>query len=261
MGASVKPYLSCLVTTTPRSGSWLLADGLHETGQVGQPEEYFRSIGAWIYRQEWGLPLNARATKVVTKAVESGTGDNGVFSAKLHWSDWRWLTTQLRGSARANAGLPDVELVRRYLPEPRIVYLWRRDGARQAISYMKARTTRVWNVRVGEERKEAVDEIVDLDYGGVRYWENLFAEHNRIWRRIWQRGELPVFEVVYEDFVEDYPGTLTRILEFLELDVPDHVADLQPGLVKQSDERSDRWLANYLAVRDTVTPTPPSETE
>src|SRR5690242_15386358 len=34
--------LSCIICTTPRSGSWLLADQLLQTGIAGRPEEYFR---------------------------------------------------------------------------------------------------------------------------------------------------------------------------------------------------------------------------
>src|SRR6516225_5679333 len=54
MAAEDVPRVSALVCTLPRSGSWLLAEYLHNSDRAGTPEEYFRPDYYEWYLSRWG---------------------------------------------------------------------------------------------------------------------------------------------------------------------------------------------------------------
>ena len=51
--------------------------------------------------------------------------------------------------------------------------------------------------------------------------------------------------VVYEDLVEDYEGTLLRMLEEIDVPVPENFSVPEPKMKRQADELSEDWVRLY----------------
>src|SRR5262249_6588773 len=60
------PYLIC---TLPRSGSTLLAQGLWQTWQAGQPDEYFWGARRDEFLQNWGLPKRTSDARFLERVL------------------------------------------------------------------------------------------------------------------------------------------------------------------------------------------------
>lgn len=265
------PQVSCLIATAPRSGSWLLSSGLHETELAGQPEEYFRPDVTRLWASEWGIPADGPYEDYIAHALDWSTGDNGVFSVKLHWYQFHWFVKMLRSFdggevpaavvPRAGFGptdpVEDAELVAEWIPNPKWVHLWRRDTARQAVSYFRAGRTGVWFVVGGDSEHPVESEApIEPDFHNIRWLEDIVIEHDDHWRDFFEASGVPCLEVAYEDLVDDYPGTIGTVLEWLGAGSVADTSDLEPRLIKQADERSEEWLQRYLVVRDTIEPRP-----
>src|SRR3954471_21691833 len=122
----VKPTLSYLICSTPRSGTTLLCEALTNTGIAGHPEEYYQ------HRRRTGLPRRPREyfeeggeTPEIARilgtysrvdeelavydprrfpsyreyldwTIEAGTTPNGVFGAKVMWDYFNGFVDRLR---------------------------------------------------------------------------------------------------------------------------------------------------------------------
>lgn len=115
------------------------------------------------------------------------------------------------------AGLPEA----RFSPL-QYVFLWRRDTARQAISYYCA-----------VHELSATGDAGDpgpVDMQQIRWFEDVVTEQRESWRRFFAAGGIQPIEVQYESLVDSYT--------------------LRP----KSDERTEAILAAYLPMRDSLAP-------
>jgi trehalose 2-sulfotransferase len=257
---------SCVICTRPRSGSWLLAEALNNTGLVGQPEEYFRPDHMHLWRERWSLDRDSSFDRFVDAAIDDSTTDNGVFSFKMHWYQFEWFAQELR-ALEGTEGPPDAELVARWVPNPRFVYLIRHDKARQAISYWRAGRSQVWFVV--EDGAEGVAGGVDPalpgysneeddsddehpDFARIKWLERLLVRHERCWLAYFESQRIRPLTVVYEQFASDYYGTVARILDWLGVAPPEGIEIPAPGLRRQADDVTETLLEQYMAVRDTL---------
>ncbi len=173
------PAVSCFIATLPRSGSWFLAEALANTGRAGIPNEYFRSDFTTLWSSEWGLADNVPYQMYVAAAKERTTTANGVFSAKLHWYQFAWLRGQLVAESEPGDGSSS-EAMNRLFPNLRYIFLWRRDTARQAVSYYRASVTQMWFLTY--EQKHGVLAEDDVDLQQIRWFEDVLLEHRDNWR-------------------------------------------------------------------------------
>ena len=60
VGDGTLPRKSCVICTTPRTGSWLLAEALLATGLAGRPEEYLRPDWFAHFLEAGGLEYEHR---------------------------------------------------------------------------------------------------------------------------------------------------------------------------------------------------------
>lgn len=248
-GELARPLFSCFVATLPRSGSWLLAELLWNTGLVGEPHEYFRPDFTPLWSAEWGLPSDLGYAEYVKAAVSLTQTSNGVFCAKVHWYQFAWLLRQL---AEHPAADQQPAVLDTWFPDLRHVFLHRSDTARQAISYYRAATTQAWFTTRGSEPGPGVSEP---DLQQVRWFEDVLVQHRKLWRDYFARSGATPLEIRYEDLAADPPGTVNRVLAFLGL--PEAAeSTYQPTLKPQADDSTERILEAYLAARDRLAPLP-----
>ena len=128
---AVRSYVICCVQ---RTGSWLLAHTLADTGYAGRPSDYFDQAERETRTREWGLPTDD-LTAYVRAMPNAATTPNGVLGSKMMWNDFDRLRSSLRPPAATDAGL---EYMRATFPHAQYVWLRRADKVRQGISCLRS---------------------------------------------------------------------------------------------------------------------------
>ena len=278
----VAPEASYLICATPRSGSTMLCDALEgteiagrpaehfevllETGQPRQPRDYFQRSNdpeVWAllddpeFRDvlgEYGGRYSEHPASrdpawhppdfevLVEEALRRGTTENGVLGTKIMWAYFRDFVRL----ARRTRGLEDVPpcgVPGAVLPNlRRFVWIRRRDTTRQAVSLWKALQTQQWR-RDSDEDVRAKG--LRFSFPAVNHLKLRIDEHNAAWQDFFDGcGKEPV-RVVYEDLVEDYEGTVLRLLDELGVQVPQNFAVEKPRMRRQADELSEEWVRLY----------------
>jgi LPS sulfotransferase NodH len=244
-----------------RSGSWMLSDLCHQTGLLGQPEEYFRPDFRRHWSKEWGLDTNGSYAEYITSAIGLTSSPNGVFGVKMHAYQMDWFLRQLRVMWGADVDADDLASVRRWLPDPSFVRLKRRDVARQAISYYRAIHSTVWFELHGDPPGAggpagSAAAPRSPSWGEIRYLENGLVSQEAVWTRFFDRNAIAPLELVYEEVSADPSGALVQIFELLGM-TPPAVLPGRSRLKKQADDTTEQWLQEYLRHRDSVTAVPP----
>jgi LPS sulfotransferase NodH len=230
--------LSCLIATTPWSGSRLLCRALWATRLAGNPREYFDPLEVVPRSVEWGLlgpgrdhlprqPEREFAGRYLNAVAKAGTSDNGVFSVSLPWSHQRWLARFARAAAPDVEGAPtrsDTEVLGQWYPQPRYLYVTSADPGPL------------------------------LDFQEVRWIEALISRQERAWEVYFQVNGIDPHRIEYEDFLADPEETVNGILEWLG--VPGTPARLWPGEThRERLAKPVGWLSDYSAARDRLSVT------
>ena len=162
---------SYFISTTPRTGSFLLAHALDSTGIAGRPQEYFDPNFENLWLERLGIASDA---EFFEKVLPEGTTPNGVFSAKVHWHQFEYLAEKLQS---VHGDGPILDLLERTFPGLRYVFLTRRDKVRQAVSYYRAIETNVWwsvqTDAVAERGRTAPSP--QFDYERIDHWVTRLA--------------------------------------------------------------------------------------
>jgi LPS sulfotransferase NodH len=282
MGAAMTPRLSYLICATPRSGSTLLCDALDatgisghpdehfevllETGQPRQPRDYFQRSNdpeVWALLDDpefqdvlgeyggryaehpalrdpsWRSPDFERLLK---EAFRKGTTENGVLGTKIMWAYFRDFVRL----ARRTPGLREVrpcEVPASVLPNlRRHVWIHRRDTTRQAISLWKALQTQQWRQ---DSDEDAGGQGLRFSFAAVDHLKLRIDEHNEAWQSYFEECGVEPLEVIYEDLVEDYEGTILRVLDGIGIPRPEHFVVAAPRMKQQADELSEEWVRLY----------------
>ena len=131
--------MSYFISTTPRTGGFLLAEALQSTGIAGRPREYFDPVA----EKQWGKGLAIKSdADDLENIMAAGTTPNGVFGAKVLWHQFAHLMTKPR--LIGGNGVCGAELCVARSPSCAYVFLTRRDKIRQAVSFDRAIRSGVW---------------------------------------------------------------------------------------------------------------------
>ena len=204
----MEPVRSYVICCVQRTGSWLLAHTLADTGYAGRPSDYFDDAERDNHTREWGLP-DGQLTSYVRAMRDHATTPNGVLGSKLMWHDFDSLRSELHPPAGTDAGL---QFMQTTFPDPQFLWLRRADKVRQGISWWRAAVTDQWGLRPGQQAGRPapdVEEMVAL----VRYAER--CEDG--WRQWFTSTGIQHYEVLYEDLATDRLTVANGVLEFLRL--------------------------------------------
>ncbi|MFI7127333.1 Stf0 family sulfotransferase [Nonomuraea sp. NPDC050153] len=231
---------SYFVCATPRTGSSLLLGLLESTGVAGRPQAYFREPDEPLWAERWGLPSAAGYGEFVRAALAAGRTENGVFGAKLMWGTLDLVVDRLGTVHPASAG-HDVDLLERAFGRTRFVYLRRDDVLAQAVSWLRAEQTGIWEA--GGDA-EPGGQAPGYDAAGIGELIERIGEHNAAWERWFASCGVRPHQVRYEDLDADQAGVTRGILAFLGLDLPEGRA-ITPGHRRQADELNAAWIERY----------------
>jgi trehalose 2-sulfotransferase len=228
----VEPVRSYVICCVQRTGSWLLAHTLADTGYAGRPSDYFDDAERDNHTRQWGLPTGD-LTAYIHAMWDKATTPNGVLGSKLMWNDFDWLRSSLHPPAGTDAGL---EFMRTTFPDPQFIWLRRADKVRQGISWWRAAATNQWALRPDQEPDQPapdVEKIIQLIQFAQRCEDG--------WRQWFTSTGIQPCQVVYEDLAWDRLAVANRVLEFLRL--PQLDADNLPLVRyrKQADSLTERY--------------------
>ncbi len=207
--------LSCVVASTPGTGSSLLCRGLAQTGIVGQPDEYIGRSQHRSLATQWGYDeKDVLATTRVERAMLHTATPNGVFALHAHWYDFALLLRTIRNTAGSDNLLGHVD---RLLVSPRYIHISQRDTAAQALSYYRAIFTGDADVRsdAPPDPGRAGPEPMILEQ--VRWLEDVLIDWDTQWQAYFARCDIRPLEVAYEDFAANHGPTVERVLEYIGL--------------------------------------------
>ncbi len=241
----MEPTQSYVICCVQRTGSWLLAHTLADTGYAGRPSDYFDEEERKTRTREWGLPPGDLAPYI--RAVrDHATTPNGVLGSKLMWNDFDGLRSSICPPAGTDAGL---EFMRTAFGDPQFLWLRRQDKIRQGISWWRASVTGQWGLRPDQEagRPAAdVERILPL----VRFAQQ--CEDG--WRQWFASTGIQPCEVVYEDLTGDRLAVTNRVLGFLRLPLLD-AGRLPPVRYRrQADGLAERYADLVRAAIDEAQP-------
>ena len=247
-GSVEAPATSYVICTTPRSGSWLLSEGLAASGRAGNPREWFNELEEPPFRDRWRL---AHASELpfehyLAQAQAASTTSNGVCGLKLHFDQFRNLPRKL-ASLQGYRGLNSEQCLAKLLPRARFIWLSRRDKVRQAVSLLLAiRTGRWWSIDgvrpefpLGDSREP------EFDAEHIALLERQLLASDAGWQAHFRRQDITPLMVPYEDLQADYGGTVARVLEWLGVATAAAAPLPVPRLQRQSDDRNEAWVARY----------------
>jgi LPS sulfotransferase NodH len=228
-------YVMC---STPRCGSNLVGDMLHDSGLAGDPQEYLnaRYIAGYLRANGGGTTIELKPYQQELETRR--TSPNGVFGVKIHFEHVESLWKSNMAAAATYLRKCD-----------RFLLLTRRDKLAQAVSLYKARETQIWS-SLDYQFLDKDDPRLSIkpEFNAVQILHALtdLVQQETRWRALLEACQLPYTEVVYEDFVADYVGQSRKLLEVLGLD-PDK-AKAAPGLRKQGTD-NDPMIAR---IRDVI---------
>jgi LPS sulfotransferase NodH len=246
MSAALSAGATYVICTTPRSGSWLLADCLDQTGLAGRPQEYFMNHVA--FHPDWGVPHRENLGDYLEFVRAEATTENGVCGFKLHWSQLRHLATVV------GSGIDDTETAFDWLAQEfaplTVIRLSRVDKLRQALSYHRALSDQQWWRLAGDDARKRPFRAPDPEQ--VDHLCRLLEKHDRRWDELIATACGAVCRLTYEQLVADLRWRVCDCLLALGVpyqDAEDAAAAIRPGLVKQADERTDLWVHEYISWR------------
>jgi LPS sulfotransferase NodH len=231
-----RPRLSTtyLIASANRCGSYLLCEGLGETGVAGQPTEslsieYRRDLCKRLYGAEMDFSVS------MTAMIRRTMTNNGVFGAKVHWDQVEELWYE-----SGYDGPPYIFLLDEF-PGARYIHLHRRDTLAQAISLSIAQQTNEWWRTAASTSPVRNDVEPVFDATKILHLQLDLIRQRDAWRDFFRMEGITPLEMEYETLVADYHGEVVRALKFLGLDATKARDIPEPRLQKQGDELNALW--------------------
>jgi LPS sulfotransferase NodH len=237
----MKPKRSYFICKTNRTGSQLLCEALRSTGIAGQPNEHLYIGEKSNYHKAYGTRTGE---ELLAKIVELGSTPNGVLGlcVELPKIEVLAFVRQVKGQDLPFESLPD--LLRSLFPDPKYIWLTRRNVVRQAVSWWKACQSEVWHASADEKTPQAT-RTPEYNYEAIDQLVSEVVMREAAWEEYFSMACVQPLTVVYEDFVAQPRETVAQILEFLEIPYSNPLPDWTPRNVKLADATSEEWVQRY----------------
>ncbi|MGD1805290.1 Stf0 family sulfotransferase [Dapis sp. BLCC M126] len=243
-----KSYIVC---STPRSGSTLLCKTLEELGGCGQPEEYFHR------HTIKKLKLNNNPDQFLSychSICQEGLRTHGVFGMKMHW----WQLLDFLSIARQSPSFEnkrDWDIINALFPNPKFIYLCRRDIIAQAVSATIAMQTGQWEkIRENQPKnplqsvkKSQGDRVKSIKFQPwkIYEWEKNIKDNNLCWRFFFNDNCLNYYEIVYEDMVKSLVNEITNVVDYIGIDKSKMNYEIQAHTQRQFNIINQKFINYY----------------
>jgi LPS sulfotransferase NodH len=184
---------------------------LARTFVAGSPLEYFNPIHRNLLVERWRCPASLDAYVRALYALR--TTPDGVFGAKIHWTQFVSLRAETLGiSASEPEYVVSADPIDRLFPNATYVRIIRRDVNRQAISFWFALHTGTWSVAATDPYDDRPRALVPYSYEGIERCRRMIVSDELHWDRFVRSNGIEPIDVVYEDLVAGYAETVDFVL-------------------------------------------------
>lgn len=273
----MQPQSSYLICATPRSGSTLLCEAIINTGLAGYPKEYFEAL------KETGLPRRPKEyfedldnTEIMellgnysrlddepnqsmlwgsphyadylAKVIEEGTTPNGVFGAKLMWGYFDDFISNLWQIPKFR-DLPVPDMLSTAFPNLQYIFVTRRDKVRQAVSLWKAIQTWTWKIDEAAGDRLPHQHTLTFHFEAIDHLVKRIIAHEVAWQNYFEASKIEPFTVAYEELAIAYEETAFKILQYLNIPIPEGLTLGERRMKKQADALSEEWVHQYSKIK------------
>lgn len=243
----MNPSQSYRIWFTPRTGSTLLCKGLEETKIAGKPGEFF-NVPADSSLCEMHNVDSYHALQ--QKIWHLGSSTNGVFGIKHSSFNDRneQIYKEICHLKQLKPSDP-IELqnvLKDLFPNCKHIYLTRRNKIRQAVSWWKAIKDEQWHIAKGEEKRNTDTDFYEKEYvyPAIRHLTREALLRECSIGAYFKHQQIQPLTIVYEDMVQDFNGTLRRILAYLALD-DTQAAKVTPYYRPTATAESEKWVQRF----------------
>jgi LPS sulfotransferase NodH len=178
--------------------------------------------------------------------LEKGTSPNGVFGTKIMWNYFNTMLKSLQELPEYKE-MDAPQLMATLFPNLHYIWIIRRDKVRQAVSWAKAAQTDIYARSTREAPVPKQEPTFDFAFIDQLY--NLVLEGEAGWRNFFETCGVQPFQVIYEELVEAYEPTASRILEYLKIPHPKNLVFGERRLQKQADALNETWVEKYIEMK------------
>lgn len=240
----MKPKQSYRIWFTPRNGSTLLCKGLESTGIAGKPGEFLTLFDKDSLCEQHEV---STYEALKNKFWELGMTPNGVFGIKHSFFTSRSNKNFREILDLRNQG-EDLMMNRAIVwndifPNCKHIFLTRRNKVRQAVSWWKAINDGVWHIEKGEKSNNLfVEEKYNFDALSHLFKEAILIECAM--QEYFKKYNIIPLNIVYEDYIEDFEGTIGQIIDFLEIEEREYAVG-EKFYQPTADENSEKWVQRF----------------
>jgi LPS sulfotransferase NodH/GT2 family glycosyltransferase len=200
------------ICSTPRTGSYFLCRAMIHHG-IGIPHEYFHLLHATIIgprvgidalQDSWLLKTDAGVRRAYIREVMNRRTVNGIFSAKVQWSELARFLNNPEGLELFQNG--------------HFLYLYREDLLAQAISLHISHQTGRWGFD-DPATLAPRPEPNFLDNASINKSLQEISMHDMAWRRFFALNQISPLTVSYESLIDDTGSVLRSMVESFGLEV------------------------------------------
>jgi LPS sulfotransferase NodH len=241
----MRPTLSYTIWFSQRTGSTLLCKALESTGVAGVPREWFNCPPDLLTTFK-----KADHAELQEYLFKLGSTDNGVFA--INHSYYEPHFSQLIETLRKFPACPPTvtkrtEVWEQVFPNHRHIFMTRRNKIRLAVSWWRAIQSEEWHLPINEQRKSK-DISNGYSYDAINHLYNECSMREAGIQEFFAEGGIAPLNIFYEDFIQNYEGTIHTILDYLELD-SQSISIAPPALTQLADEVSEEWAQRFREER------------
>lgn len=242
----MKTELSYTIWFTQRTGSTLLCKAIESTGIAGVPREWFNCPPDLLstFKKNDHAELQEYLYKL-------GTTSNGVFAINhsFHEPHFSQLIETLRKfpSCKPNE-TKRIAIWEQVFPNHRHIFMTRRNKVRLAVSWWRAIQTGEWHLPASEPRKPVELSPDAYSFDAINHLYNECSMREAGIQEFLAEGGIAPLNIFYEDFIQNYEGTVRTILVYLGLDYGS-VSIAPPALTKLADPISEEWAQRFRKER------------
>jgi LPS sulfotransferase NodH len=179
-----------------------------------------------------------------------GSTSNGIFAINhsLYEPHFTQLIETLRNfPACGSAATKRTDVWERVFLNHRHIFMTRRNKVRLAVSWWKAIQSGEWHVPTDQARTP-VDLSDKYSFDAINHLYNECSMREAGIQEFFAEGGITPLNIFYEDFTQNYEGTVRTILDYLELE-SHSVTIAPPPLTKLSDTVSEEWTQRFREER------------
>lgn len=175
---------------------------------------------------------------LIAARAAAGT-ENGVIAIRVMWESLTEITTEL-AKLYPHYARNDMALFEEAFGRLRFIYLSRSDVIAQAISLYRAEKTGHWHTVEGQEPEQHPA----FDFDEIRSRVQMLQQQDEAWQHWFQSVSVEPMTVNYEEFSAEPVSCIRKILQFLEIELPQYKR-LEAVNQRLADDLTVSWIEQY----------------